>query len=253
MIVLFAEPLSHFRHFFCFVLSPWADTRLYRSPPSPSPFPSLDGDHPATETIPEITLKNCQAQRCCRHRNALVSGIDADARLSRKKTLCCECHVQVRACLTALPCHHSHAHKLPLSHAQPVIDNDDFTVLAAAPLYLPLRSKMSFTPSLIMFATSVTTITNVRHVWSAIPVDDTDSGSHKYLSPAPGFQTTKTSRHSSKRGRVERRGLMASALGPVGVLCRLLTTVYFSLSSFLYITVILFIVWLACFVKWSQL
>ena len=31
---------------------------------------------------------------------------------------------------------------------------------------------------------------------------------------------------------------MASALGPVDVLCRLLTTVYFSLSSFLYITVI---------------
>ena len=31
---------------------------------------------------------------------------------------------------------------------------------------------------------------------------------------------------------------MASALGPVDVLCRLLTTVHFSLSSFLYITVI---------------
>ncbi|KAH9986396.1 hypothetical protein BJV77DRAFT_1029402, partial [Russula vinacea] len=37
-------------------------------------------------------------------------------------------------------------------------------------------------------------------------VDDTDSGSHKYLSPARGFQTTKTSRHSGKRGRVEHRG-----------------------------------------------
>jgi hypothetical protein len=31
-------------------------------------------------------------------------------------------------------------------------------------------SKMSFTPSLIMFATSATTYTNVRHVWSAITV-----------------------------------------------------------------------------------
>ena len=41
---------------------------------------------------------------------------------------------------------------------------------------------------------------------------------------------------------------MAFALGPVDVLCRLLTTVHFSLSSFFYITVIWFlylIVWLA--------
>ena len=34
---------------------------------------------------------------------------------------------------------HSHAHKLPWPHAQPVIDKDD--VLTAAPLYLPLRQQ----------------------------------------------------------------------------------------------------------------
>ena len=67
--------------------SPWANTRLYRSPPSPSPFP-LDGeDHTATETIPEITLEDRQAQRCCQNRNSLVSCLDADARLFREKTL----------------------------------------------------------------------------------------------------------------------------------------------------------------------
>ena len=119
-------------------------------------FPPLDGeDYPATETIPEITLEDRQAQTCCQHRNALVSCIDADARLPRKKTLRRECHAQVRACLTALPCYptppeprfrtdrdrqrHFHAQKLPWPHAQPVIDKDD--VLAAAPPYLPLRQQ----------------------------------------------------------------------------------------------------------------
>ena len=124
-------------------------------------FPPLDGkDHSATETIPEITLEDRQAQRCCHYRNALVSCLDYDARLSRKKTLRRERQAQVRARLTALPFHptppeprlsspcfrtdrdrqcHSHAHKLPWPHAQPVIDKDD--VLAAAPLYLPLRQQ----------------------------------------------------------------------------------------------------------------
>ena len=103
-------------------------------------FPPLDGeDHPATETIPEITLEDRQ---CCQHRNVLVNCIDADARLSRKKRLRRERHAQVRACLTALPCHptppeprlssprfrtecnrqrRSHANRLPRPHAQPII------------------------------------------------------------------------------------------------------------------------------------
>ncbi|KAH9998572.1 hypothetical protein BJV77DRAFT_959567 [Russula vinacea] len=37
-------------------------------------------------------------------------------------------------------------------------------------------------------------------------VDNTDSGSLEHFFPTPGFRTTKTSRHSGKRGRVERRG-----------------------------------------------
>ena len=166
MIVLFAEPLSHFRHFFRFALS-----SFYRPPHGPTPdftarhhlplLPLLDGeDHPATETVPEITLEDRQSQRCCQHLISLVSCLDADVRLSRKKSLRRERQAQVRARLTALPFHptppeprlsspcfrtdrdrqcHSHAHKLPWPHAQPVIDKDD--VLAAAPLYLPLRQQ----------------------------------------------------------------------------------------------------------------
>ena len=153
-------------------------------------FPPLDGeDHSATETIPEITLEDRQAQRCCHYRNALVSCLDYDARLSRKKTLRRERQAQVRAHLTALPFHptppeprlsspcfrtdrdrqcHSHAHKLPWPHAQPVIARTTFSLLRLCTC--PCASKMSFTPSLIMFATSATTCTNVSHVWSAITV-----------------------------------------------------------------------------------
>ena len=71
-------------------------------------FPPLDGeDHSATETILEITLEDRQASRCCQHRNSLVSCLDADARLSREKTLHRERQAPVRARLTALPCHHN--------------------------------------------------------------------------------------------------------------------------------------------------
>ena len=170
MIVLFAEPLPHFDASSlsrsALLMRPSAALPMGRHPTLPLAtvslsFPPLDGeDHSATETIPEITLEDRQAQRCCHYRNALVSCLDYDARLSRKKTLRRERQAQVRARLTALPFHptppeprlslpcfrtdrdrqrHSHAHKLPWPHAQPVIDKDD--VLAAAPLYLPLRQQ----------------------------------------------------------------------------------------------------------------
>ena len=112
MIVLFAEPLSHFRHFFRFALSMRPSAALPMGRHSTSPlatislsFPPLDGeDHPVTEIIPEITLEDRQAQRCCQHRNSLFSSLDADARVSREKTLRRERRAPVRSRLAALQC-----------------------------------------------------------------------------------------------------------------------------------------------------
>ena len=92
-------------------MSPLAALPMGRHPTLPLAtislsFPPLDGeDHPATETIPEITLEDRQSQRCCQHLISLVSCLDADARLSREKTLRRERQAPVRSRLAALQCH----------------------------------------------------------------------------------------------------------------------------------------------------
>ena len=115
MIVLFAEPLPHFDASSlsrsALSMRPSAALPMGRHPTLPLAtislsFPPLNGeDHPATETIPEITLEDRQSQRCCQHRISLVSCLDADARLSREKTLRRERQAPVRSRLTALQCH----------------------------------------------------------------------------------------------------------------------------------------------------
>jgi hypothetical protein len=103
VIVLFAEPLFHFRLIPFRPLCPstalptaWADTAHHHALLSPSMM--------RTSQLQKPPLRTAEAQRRYRHRNALASGPDADAQLSREKTLRHERHAQVRARRSALLC-----------------------------------------------------------------------------------------------------------------------------------------------------